>query len=58
MKNAGYYVEENFREERGAIIPKIEISFSKDFTFGKVTVENHIKLDKRLENVDISSALE
>ena len=57
MKSAGYYIEENFRAEKVAVLPKIYITFSKDFTYGKVVIENHIKLNKRLETVDISSAL-
>jgi hypothetical protein len=57
LKNAGYYLEENFRTERVAVLPKIKIEFSKDFQVGTISIENHIKLDKKLEAVDISSAL-
>ena len=57
LKNAGYYIEENFRGERVAVLPKIQIVFSKDFIYGKVVIKNNIKLDKRLEDVNISSAL-
>ncbi len=57
LKNAGYYIEQNFRGERVAVLPKIKIDFSKDFQIGTILIENHIKLDKKLEAVDISSAL-
>lgn len=57
LKNAGYYIEQNFRGERVAILPKIKVNFSKDFLIGTIAIENHIKFDKKLEAVDISSAL-
>lgn len=57
LKNAGYYIEQNFRAERVAVLPKIRIEFSKDLLSGTAYIENHIKLDKKLESVDISSAL-
>lgn len=57
LKNAGYYIEQNFRGEKVAVLPKIILDFSKDFQMGTIAIENHIKLDKRLEEVDISSAL-
>lgn len=57
LKNAGYYIEQNFRGERVAVLPKIRIDFSKDFLIGTIAIENHIKFDKKLEAVDISSAL-
>lgn len=57
LKNAGYYIEQNFRGEKVAILPKIKIDFSKDFQMGTIAIENHIKLDKKLDVVDISSAL-
>lgn len=57
LKNAGYYIEQNFRGEKVAVLPKIKMDFSKDFQMGTVAIENHIKLDKKLDVVDISSAL-
>ena len=57
LKNAGYYIEQNFRSEKVAVLPKIKLDFSKDFQMGTIAIENHIKLDKKLDVVDISSAL-
>lgn len=57
LKNAGYYIEQNFRGEKVAVLPKIKLNFSKDFQMGTIAIENHIKLDKKLDVVDISSAL-
>lgn len=57
LKDAGYYVETYFRQEKVAVLPKIKISFTKDLTNGKIMISNNIKLDKRLEEVDVSSAL-
>lgn len=57
LKNAGYYMEEYFRGERVAVLPKIKIEMDDSLLTGKVIIENHIKLDKKLEDVNISSAL-
>lgn len=57
LKNAGYYTEEYFRGEKVAVLPKIKIELDSSLLTGKVMIENHIKFDKRLEDVSISSAL-
>lgn len=57
LKDAGYYVERNFRAEKVAVLPKIRIEIDADMLSGKVYVKNHVKYDKRLEDVQLSSAL-
>ena len=57
LKDAGYYVEQNFRGEKVAVLPKIQIEMEANMMSGKVYIENHLKLDKRLEDVKLSSAL-
>lgn len=57
LKDAGYYVERNFNGETTAVLPRIRIKFDKGFESGKIYIRNNIRQDKRLEDVDISSAL-
>lgn len=57
LKDGGYFVERNFRGETTAILPRIKINFDKGFESGKIYIRNNIKQDKRLEDVDISSAI-
>ena len=57
LKNAGYYIEELFFGERVIILPKIKIGLDSTLACGKIEIENHIKFDKKLEDVNISSAL-
>ena len=57
LKDAGYYVEQNLRGEKVAILPKIQIEMEVGMMSGKVCIENHVKYDKRLEDVKLSSAL-
>lgn len=58
LKEAGYYVEENFRAETVAVLPKIRIVIDSDLLSGKVYIENRIRFDKKLEDVKLSSALD
>lgn len=57
LKDAGYYVERIFRGEKTAVLPHIKIRFDKGFESGKIYIRNNIRQDKRLEDVDISSAI-
>lgn len=53
----GYYVERNVWFKKCAVIPKLEINISAQLDKGIIKIENCIKLDKRLEELPISSAL-
>lgn len=53
----GYYVERAVLFKKCAVIPRIEIYISPQFDKGVIKIENSIKLDKRLEELPISSAL-
>ena len=57
MFDSGYYVERVVLNQKCAVIPHIDISFSLDLKSGKIHIRNSIKLDKRLEELPISSAL-
>lgn len=57
LKDAGYYVERNFRGEKTCVLPRIKIKFDKGFESGKIYIRNNIRQNQKLENVDISSAL-
>lgn len=53
----GYYVERNVLFKKCAVIPRLDITISSKFDNGVIKIENCIKLDKRLEELPISSAL-
>lgn len=53
----GYYVEREILFKKCAVIPRLEITISAQFDKGVIKIENCIKLDKRLEELPISSAL-
>lgn len=57
LKDSGYYVEENFRAERVAVLPMIRIKLDRGMLSGKVHIQNHVKFDKKLEDVKLSSCL-
>lgn len=57
LKDAGYYVERSFRGEKSAVLPRTKIKFNKGYESGKIYIRNNIRQDKRLEDVDISSAI-
>lgn len=57
LKDSGYYVEENFRAERVAVLPVIRIKLDRGMLSGKVYIQNHVKFDKKLEDVKLSSCL-
>lgn len=57
LKNSGYYIETNMRGEKVAVLPKIKIMIDTDMQSGKLCIENHVKYDKRLEDVKLSSCL-
>lgn len=39
-------------------LPKVELSFSEDLSTGILKIQNTVKLDKRLNDIDVSAALE
>jgi len=51
---AGFYIIENNGLAR---LPKIKLHLNNDRTQGIISVQNHLKHDKSLDNVNISSAL-
>ena len=53
----GYYVERNVLFKKCAVMPRLDITISSKFDNGVIKIENCIKLDKRLEELPISSAL-
>lgn len=53
----GYYVEREILFKKCAVIPRLEITISPQYDKGVIKIENCIKLDKRLEELPISSAL-
>ena len=55
--DAGYYVERTIFNKKCAVIPHIDITLSDDLQSGQIRIRNSIKLDKRLEELPISSAL-
>lgn len=55
--DAGYYVERTVFNKKCAVIPHIDIILSDDLQCGQIRIRNSIKLDKRLEELPISSAL-
>lgn len=54
LETPGYTVDRNNQE---ADLPRIIIEFSKDMASGLIKIQNHIKYNKVLEMVDLSSAL-
>ena len=52
----GYYVEREILFKKCAVIPRLEITISPQYDKGVIKIENCIKLDKRLEELPISSA--
>lgn len=54
LETPGYTVDGNNQE---ADLPRIIIEFSKDMASGLIKIKNHIKYNKVLEMVDLSSAL-
>lgn len=55
--DAGYYVERTVFNKKCAVIPHIDITLSDDLQCGQIRIKNSIKLDRRLEELPISSAL-
>lgn len=53
MLDAGFGIERNFHVS----LPKIKVSFAKDFMTGVLKIQNTLKYDKRLDDVVMSSAL-
>lgn len=53
----GDYVERIVLNQKCAVIPRIDITFSDDLQCGQIRIKNSIKLDRRLEELPISSAL-
>ena len=57
LYESGMYTERMILGKKCAVLPEIDIFFEKDFKSGKVTLKNCIKMDKKLEDLPISSAL-
>ena len=55
--DSGYYIERMVLNQKCAVIPHIDINLSDDLKSGQIRIRNSIKLDKRLEELPISSAL-
>lgn len=55
--DAGYYVERTVFNKKCAVIPRIDITLSDNLQSGQIRIRNSIKLDARLEELPISSAL-
>lgn len=54
---SGFGVINYFGKERVAIIPKIKLYLDKNLNYGQVILTSHIKYSNRLENIDLSPAL-
>lgn len=55
--DSGFYVERVVLFKKCAVIPNIIITLNSTLTAGKIRIKNCIKLDKRLGELPISSAL-
>lgn len=55
--HANYFHLENYLGNEIAVLPDIYSNFEKNFNYGKLFIENSIKLEKRLSTVELSSAL-
>lgn len=53
MLDAGFGIERNYY----VFLPKIKVSFAKDFSAGVLKIQNMLKYDKRLDDVVMSAAL-
>lgn len=51
--DAGFGIQRSYYVE----LPKIRLSFSSDFSTGKLEVQNSVKFDKRLDDAVLSAAL-
>jgi len=56
LLEGGFFI----REKNGYLVrlPKITLNFSDELAKGTLTIQNHIKLEKPLDSVNISSALD
>lgn len=57
LYESGIYTERMFLGKKCAILPQIHIIFNRDLQSGSVRLQNCIKIDKRLEDLPISSGL-
>lgn len=58
LLDADYYYSKQYSgEDTVAVLPKVKITFEKDLSRGKLYIKNHLRIQKRLEDKDISSAL-
>lgn len=57
LYESGMYTERMVLGKKCAVLPKIEIYFAPDYKGGRVRLKNCIKIDKKLEDLPISSAL-
>ena len=53
LRDAGFGIERMWMLE----LPKVELSFSPDFMTGILKVQNSVKFNKRLDDIDFSAAL-
>ena len=56
--DAGFYILRESILGEIAELPKIDISFENNLTFGKIKINNNVKFDKKFETLRLSSALE
>lgn len=57
LYESAMYTERMVLGKKCAVLPEIDIFFEKDLKSGKVRLRNCIKMDKKLEDLPISSAL-
>lgn len=57
LLEAGFYLERYLGEEKVAELPRIKINFSNNCLQGELFIQNHIKFNKKLEDLNISSGL-
>lgn len=58
LLDAGYYYSKQyFNNEIVAVLPKIKVKFDKGLLQGKLYIQNNLRIHKKLEDRNISSAL-
>ncbi|CAI2688445.1 hypothetical protein AKUH3B202X_11180 [Apilactobacillus kunkeei] len=57
LLDAGYYVRRQFFGIDVAKLPKIYIEFSDNYAYGLIKIENKIRYEQRLDNIELSSSL-
>ena len=57
LLDAGYYVRRQFFRIDVAKLPKIYIEFSDNYAYGLIKIENKIRYEQKLDNIQLSSSL-